>query len=225
MSWKDGPYDGRMTSGSTGDPGTRTIEVFADIWCPFTHVGLHAIASARTAAGRDDVGIRVRAWPLELVNGHPMDPEAAARNAAALRDQVAPDLFAHVDVAHFPSSTLEALALTEAAYGIGVAEGERTAFALRDALFERGLDISAGPVLAAIAAGVGVPMPVESDRAAVLAAWEEGRSRGVIGSPHFFCGGRHVFCPSLELTRDDRGLTAARDDAALASFVADCLAG
>lgn len=225
MTRKDGPYDGRMTSGSTSDPGTRTIEVFADVWCPFTHVGLHAIASARTAAGRDDVRIRVRAWPLELVNGHPMDPEAAARNAAALRDQVAPDLFAHVDVAHFPSSTLEALALTEAAYRVSIPDGERVAFALRDALFERGLDVSAESVLAAVAARAGVPMPTDADRDAVRASWDEGRSRGVIGSPHFFCGGRHVFCPSLELTRDDRGLTATRDDAALASFVADCLAG
>lgn len=200
------------------------IEVFADVWCPFTHVGLHAIAAARDAAGRGDVGIRVRAWPLELVNGHPMDPEAAARNAAALREQVAPDLFAHVDVAHFPASTLEALALTEAAYGIGVSEGERTAFALRDALFERGLDISAGPVLTAIAEGVGVPMPVEADRAAVLASWEEGRARGVVGSPHFFCGTHAVFCPSLELTRDQGVLTARRDTAALDAFIADCLA-
>lgn len=200
------------------------IEVFADVWCPFTHVGLHAIAAARNAAGRADVGIRVRAWPLELVNGHPMDPEAAARNAAALREQVAPDLFAHVDVAHFPVSTLEALGLTEAAYGIGLAEGERTAFALRDALFERGLDVSARPVLAAIAEGVGVPMPVEADRAAVLAAWEEGRTRGVVGSPHFFCGARDVFCPSLELTRDEGVLTARRDSSALDAFITDCLA-
>lgn len=200
------------------------IEVFADVWCPFTHVGLHAIAAARDAAGRADVGIRVRAWPLELVNGHPMDPEAAARNAAALREQVAPDLFAHIDVAHFPTSTLEALALTEAAYRIGVAEGERTAFALRDALFERALDISAGPVLAAIAEGVGVPMPVEADRATVLAAWEEGRTRGVVGSPHFFCGARDVFCPSLELTRDQGVLTARRDTSALDAFITDCLA-
>lgn len=200
------------------------IEVFADVWCPFTHVGLHAIAAARDAAGRADVGIRVRAWPLELVNGHPMDPEAAARNAAALREQVAPDLFAHIDVAHFPTSTLEALALTEAAYRIGVAEGERTAFALRDALFERGIDISAGPVLAAIAEDVGVPMPVEADRATVLAAWEEGRTRGVVGSPHFFCGARDVFCPSLELTRDQGVLTARRDTSALDAFITDCLA-
>lgn len=207
------PYDRCMT----------TIEVFADIWCPFTHVGLHAIAAARDAAARADVGIRVRAWPLELVNGHPMDAAAAARNAVALREQVAPDLFAHVDVAHFPMSTLEALALTEAAYGVGIAEGERTAFALRDALFERGLDISAGPALTAIADAVGVPMPTDADRAAVRAAWDEGRERGVIGSPHFFCGTHDVFCPSLELTRDEGGLTAHRDTAALEAFISDCL--
>ena len=47
----------------------RTIEVFADVLCPFTHVGLRAVAEQRARAGRDDVVIRVRAWPLELVNG------------------------------------------------------------------------------------------------------------------------------------------------------------
>lgn len=211
----DRPYDRVMT----------TIEVFADIWCPFTHVGLHAIADARRTAGRDDVTIRVRAWPLELVNGHPMDPEAAARNAAALRAQVAPDLFAHVDATHFPTSTLEALALVEAAYRIDDGAGERASFAVRDALFERGLDVADPAVLAAIATTLGIPMPDEADRTAVRTAWDEGRARGVIGSPHFFCGARDVFCPSLELSRDEQGLTAQRDTAALDAFVAACLAG
>ncbi|MEY4008091.1 MAG: hypothetical protein RLZZ467_1154, partial [Gemmatimonadota bacterium] len=156
------------------DEVVPTIEVFADIWCPFTHVGLHAIADARRAAGREDLAMRVRPWPLELVNGHPMDPETAAHNAAALRAQVAPDLFAHVDAEHFPTSTLEALALVEAAYRIDDATGERASFAVRDALFERALDIGDPAVLRAIATALDVPMPEESDRAAVHAGWEAG---------------------------------------------------
>lgn len=201
-----------------------TIEVFADIWCPFTHVGLHAIADARRAAGCVDVTLRARAWPLELVNEHPMDPAAAAANAAALRAQVAPELFGRVDTGHFPRSTLEALALTEAAYRVGPAAGEACAFALRDALFERGLDVSDTSVLAAIAGDVGIPLPDDTDRAAVRASWEAGRRRGVVGSPHFFCGDQDAFCPSLDLHRDDAGLTAQLDPAALGAFIDRCLA-
>ncbi len=65
------------------------IEVFADIWCPFAHVGLRAIDEQRAQAGRGDVAIWVRAWPLELVNGAPLDPRTTEEHAddrtAALR--------------------------------------------------------------------------------------------------------------------------------------------
>jgi len=70
-----------------------TIEVFADIWCPFAHVGLRAIEDQRARAGRTDVAIRVRAWPLELVNGEPLDPTVTGEHAEELRDQVALTLF------------------------------------------------------------------------------------------------------------------------------------
>jgi predicted DsbA family dithiol-disulfide isomerase len=48
------------------------LEVFADVLCPFTHVGLRRLISERARRGRDDVVVRVRAWPLELVNGEPL---------------------------------------------------------------------------------------------------------------------------------------------------------
>ncbi len=55
-------------------------------------------------------------------------------------------------------------------------------------------------------------MPDESDRAAVLADWHEGQRRGVLGSPHFFCGDTDVFCPSLDITKDPvEGLSVVRD--------------
>ena len=66
------------------------IEVFADIWCPFAHVGLRAIEEQRARAGRRDVAIWVRAWPLELVNGAPLDPAVTKEHADDLRDEVAP---------------------------------------------------------------------------------------------------------------------------------------
>lgn len=206
----------------TTDP---VIEVYADIWCPFTHVGLRAVADQRARAGRHDIIIRVRAWPLELVNGAPLDPTTTAQHADELRAQVAPKLFARLDTAHFPTSTLDALALAEHAYCQGPEVGEQMSFALRDALFEAGRDISDRAVLADIAGSIGVGLPDPADAAAVLADWQAGRERGVLGSPHFFCGGTGVFCPSLDITKDpDNGLTVTRDMAGLTSFVERCLA-
>lgn len=37
------------------------------------------------------------------------------------------------------------------------------------------------------------------------ADWEEGRRRGVIGSPHFFTADGSWFCPGLAISRDDAG--------------------
>jgi predicted DsbA family dithiol-disulfide isomerase len=201
------------------------IEVFADIWCPFAHVGLRAVEEQRARAGRSDVAIRVRAWPLELVNGAPLDPAVTKDHADDLRTQVAPDLFSDLDVDRFPTSTLEALALANRAYRTDFGLGERVSFALRDALFEEGRDISDLATLEYLAHDLGVVMPDESDNAAVLADWDEGRRRGVRGSPHFFCGDTDVFCPTLDISKDPvEGLSVVRDVSRLTAFVDRCLA-
>jgi predicted DsbA family dithiol-disulfide isomerase len=201
------------------------IEVFADVWCPFAHVGLRAVAEQRALAGRSDVAIRVRAWPLELVNGMGLDPTVTGEHAEDLRDQVAPDLFSHLDVDRFPTSTLAALALANRAYRTDLQLGERVSFALRDALFEEGQDISDPVVLEYLAHDLGVVMPDESDRAAVVADWHDGQQRGVLGSPHFFCGDTDVFCPSLDITKDPvEGVSVVRDVSRLTAFLERCLA-
>jgi 2-hydroxychromene-2-carboxylate isomerase len=202
-----------------------TIEVFADIWCPFTHVGLRTIEEQRARRGRTDVSIWVRAWPLELVNGAPLDPAVTKEHADDLRGQVAPNLFRHLDLDRFPRSTLDALALANRAYRTDLQVGERVSFALRDALFEEGRDISDRATLESVASDLGVVMPEESDRAGVLADWSEGVRRGVLGSPHFFCGDTDVFCPSLDITKDPiEGLSIVRDGSRLTEFLARCLA-
>ena len=200
-----------------------TIEVFADIWCPFAHVGLRAIEDQRARAGRTDVAIRVRAWPLELVNGEPLDPTVTGEHAEELRDQVALTLFQGLDLDHFPTSTLEALALANRAYRSDLLLGEQVSFALRDALFEEGRDISDRAVLDDLAHDLGVPMPDAADHAAVLADWQEGQRRRVLGSPHFFCGVDDVFCPTLDITKDPvAGLSVVRDTAQLTAFLDRC---
>ena len=67
------------------------IEVFADVACPFTHVGLRRFVERRAERGDPEpVHLRVRSWPLEVVNGQPLDPEHAAEAAAAARAALGP---------------------------------------------------------------------------------------------------------------------------------------
>ena len=200
------------------------MEVFADIWCPFAHVGLQTIYTEHARTGRTDMSIWVRAWPLELVNGAPLDPSVTWEHANELREQVAPNLFRHLDVNHFPDSTLDALALAYRARRTDRHLGERVSFALRDALFECGRNISDRATLERLARDLGVVMPDESDHAGVLADWHEGERRGVLGSPHFFCGDDNVFCPSLDITKDPvKGMSIVRDTSRLTDFLARCL--
>jgi hypothetical protein len=198
------------------------IEVFADVACPFTHVGLRRLVEQRAALDRPDVALLVRAWPLELVNGTPLDPAFIHEEVVDIRGQVAPDLFAGFREEAFPSSSMPALALTAAAYGVDTATGERVALRLRDLLFEEGVDVADAEVLAAVAAEHGVPGPFE-DTGPVLADHAEGVARGVIGSPHFFTGGGGFFCPSLNVSRDAEGALHVEIDAAgFEAFLATC---
>ncbi len=200
------------------------MEVFADVWCPFAHVGLQTIHTERVRSGRKDVAIWVRAWPLELANGAPLNPLLTLEHANKLREQVAPNLFRHFDIDRFPSSTLDALALANRAYRTDLEVGERVSYALRDALFECGRDISDRATLEHLARDFGVVMPDESDHAGVVADWHEGQRRGVLGSPHFFCGDDDAFCPSLDITKDRvEGVSIVRDTSRLTDFLARCL--
>lgn len=61
----------------------------------------------------------VRAWPLELINGSPLQGAKVSEQVTELRANVAPELFAGFSPAHFPSTSLPAFALTAAAYRVG----------------------------------------------------------------------------------------------------------
>lgn len=200
------------------------IEVFADVTCPFTHVGLRRFVQHRDEAGRADVRLRVRSWPLEIVNGRPLDPIATAAKVADIRDQVAPDLFTGFDPAAFPHTSLPALALAAAADAAGPDVGERVSLELRDLLFEQGLDIAEPAVLEQVAAQHGLRFD-PTDTSAVLADHAEGIERGVIGSPHFFTPSGAFFCPSLDIGHDDDGqLQITIDAAGFETFLAACFA-
>lgn len=195
------------------------IEVFADVACPFTHMGLRRLVDRRRELA-STVVLRVRAWPLELVNGEPLAADLVAEEVRELREQVAPDLFAGFDATRFPATSLPAMDLAAAAYRRSAPLGERVSLALRHALFEEGRDIAATDVLAGIAGAHGLGDPDAVDRSAVLADWREGHRRGVLGSPHFFVDDESFFCPALEITRVDDRLRITRDTAGFEAFLA-----
>lgn len=199
----------------------RTIEVYADIWCPFTHVGVRRLVERRAAANAA-VALRLRPWPLELVNGAPMDADFIGEEVDDLRDQVAPDLFTGFRRDRFPTTTLPALALAESAYGRSVEIGETVSLVLRDELFELGHDISDPQVLERVAHEHEIPLPGAAATRTVEASLDEGRARGVVGSPHFFTPSGGFFCPALDITRVDGQLKITSDLERFEQFVTDC---
>ncbi len=197
-----------------------TVEVFADITCPFTHVGLkrviHHVSEMATPAE-----VIVRAWPLEWVNGAPLDVDAVVVKAGALTEQLGVDDFSGLRADRWPATTIPALNLAASAYERDSATGLAVSLALRSALFENGEDVSDPEVLAGIAATNELAPPTREASAAVKADYDSGRERGVKGSPHFFVASDDFFCPALDLGHDDDGHLTARFDAdMLAAFFA-----
>ena len=200
-----------------------SIEVFADVCCPFTHLGLRRLVDRRRVLGRAGPLVRVRAWPLELVNNAPLDPELIAEEVDELRRQVAPDLFREFDPSSFPDTSLPAFALASVAHGRDPATGEAVSLELRAALFEEGRNIADAAVLSEIAERHHLPAPTDHDRQRVMDDWHDGKARGVVGSPHFFLDDRDVFCPTLAISKVDGRLRIAIDEESMRSFFEQAL--
>jgi predicted DsbA family dithiol-disulfide isomerase len=197
-----------------------TVEVFADITCPFTHVGLKQVVR-HVAEMADPADVVVRAWPLEWVNGAPLVVDAVIVKARALTEQLGVDDFGGLRADRWPATTIPALNLAASAYERDAATGLAVSIELRAALFERGIDIADRDALASIAAAHDLAVPDTEPSDAVQRDYDDGRARGVQGSPHFFVGTDGFFCPALDLGHDAEGhLTARFDSAMLAEFFA-----
>jgi predicted DsbA family dithiol-disulfide isomerase len=197
-----------------------TLEVFADITCPFTHVGLKQVVG-HVAEMSEPVDVLVRAWPLEWVNGSPLDVEAVLVKAAALSDQLGVDDFRGLRADRWPATTIPALELAAAAYARDAATGLAVSMELRAALFEQGVDVADPDALALIAAAHHLDADDPELERSIRSDYEAGQRRGVRGSPHFFMGDDDFFCPALDLGHDADGhLTARFDSAMLADFFA-----
>jgi len=202
----------------------QTIDVFADVVCPFTHVGLRRFVARRGEFGMTEPLLRVRAWPLELVNGKPFDPDAVAHHVHELRRQVAPEMFEHFTPDVVPTTSMPAFGLVAAAYAVGDALGEAVSLAVRSALFEDGRDITDPAVLGDVATAHGLDGPGTGAERLVAADYEEGRRRGVEGSPEFFLDGRGYFCPGLHIERSGDDMLIEPDVARFDAFLEDCFA-
>jgi predicted DsbA family dithiol-disulfide isomerase len=199
------------------------IEVFADIMCPFTHVSLRRLVDAREAR-HARASFRVRAWPLEWINGHSIERDLIAREIDALRSSVAPGLFAGFEAAPYPRSSIPAFGLVAAAYLLGGRAGEEVSLAVRDAVFERGLDVADEDVLRAIGRPWGIaPLDHRTADSVVRVDWCRGVARGVKGSPHFFVGDHDWFCPSLDIRHAGDGFDVEMDPDTLNEFYATAL--
>ena len=197
-----------------------TIEVFADVTCPFTHVGLKQVV--RHVADMDNpVDVVVRAWPLEWVNGAPLAADAVVVKAQALDQQLGVHDFSGLRADRWPATTIPALNLAAEAYERDAATGLAVSLELRAALFEHGVDIADRDALGLIAAAHHLALPTTEASDAVRRDYDDGSARGVQGSPHFFVGSDGFFCPALDLGHDAQGqLTARFDSAMLSEFFA-----
>jgi predicted DsbA family dithiol-disulfide isomerase len=195
------------------------IEVYADVACPFAHAGLRAFTTFRRQRDLSEPRLVVRAWPLELVNGKPHSGAHLAPEIEALRADAAPDLFEGFDAGSFPTSSLAAMAASAAAYRAGPEQGEVFSLAVRDALWEHGLDIADAEILERLAEQLGVPAATPDDDATVRADWEAGKARGVTGSPHFFTPAGDFFCPSLDIDSGGGEMQVRFDPAGFRRFV------
>lgn len=198
------------------------VEVFADVTCPFAHVGLRRFVARRQEVSGSRPVLRVRAWPLELVNGKPLESSAVARHVEELREQVAPDLFRGFDSDLVPASSMRALELVAAAYDVDDSVGERVSLVVRDALFEHGIDLGNPEVLAGIAATEGITVNAGDAKRIVLHDYDEGKRRQVRGSPEFFIDGKGWYCPSLNIEKVGDALRIEPDIEKVEAFLAAC---
>lgn len=200
-------------------PFVTTVDVYAEITCPFAYVGLRHVVD-HIADIDEPIDVIVRSWPLEWVNGSGLAFDGVQTKAVALREQLGIDEFAGLRADRWPSTTIPALTLAAVAYEVDAATGLAVSVALRTALFEDGIDVSNPDELASLAADHGVEFD-HADDSAVRADHEAGQERGVIGSPHYFVRDDDFFCPALDLGRDaDDHLIARFDPSGLERFLA-----
>jgi predicted DsbA family dithiol-disulfide isomerase len=204
------------------------LTVFSDLHCPWAYVFSIRLRRARTAVGEPPVAWRC--WPLELVNERGTPWETVSQEVPVLT-QLEPDHFSPPKRETWPSTFLPAMEALKVAGELGGPEAaDRYDEAARRAFFLDRRDLSIRPTLAEIAAETGLDRARFLDafdggghRRSVVADWEEGRRRGVEGSPQVFLpDGSGHFNPGIGKIDWVRGIPVPSqvDEGAIAKLVA-----
>jgi predicted DsbA family dithiol-disulfide isomerase len=204
------------------------LTVFSDLHCPWAYV--FSIRLRRARAGVEQPPVAWRCWPLELVNERGTPWETLSQEIPVLA-QLEPDHFAPPRRETWPSTLLPAMEALKVAGELGGPRAaDRFDGAARRAFFVDRRDLSLRPTLADLAVEAGLERAAFLDafdrgghRRAVIADWEEGRRRGVEGSPHAFLpDGTGVFNPGIGSIDWGRGIPVPRevDEGAIAKLLA-----
>ena len=209
------------------DVAPGTIVVFADLGCPWAHVTVRRLWSARERANLGDrLRFDLRAFPLELVNERPTPFGPLQREIPPLQE-IEPDAGWALWTAEpttWPVTTLPAMEAVEAAKEQGLEASEHLDVELRRAFFGASRCISLRTVVLDVAAGCG---RVNAD--ALAEALDDGRARrsmlegywtaadAVDGSPHvFLADGTEAHNPGIEFhwegEHQSKKLVIDRDD-------------
>lgn len=158
------------------DPGT--IAIFSDLICPFTHITMHRLFTARTRLGLDDtIRFRHHAFPIELLNATPGTRHGSDSEIPAL-GPLEPDaqwqIWQGPDY-HYPNSVLLAFEAVQAATAQSLRIGENYDRALRQAFWGQSRPIQMHHELLAIANTID-----DLDTAALAAALRQGTYRAAV---------------------------------------------
>jgi predicted DsbA family dithiol-disulfide isomerase len=179
------------------DVSPGTIVVFADVGCPFAHIGLHRLLDTRARLDLDDaVALDIRAFPLELFNDRPTPKHSLDLEIAAL-SQAVPEAgwqaWSDRDY-RFPVTMLPPMEAVQAAKLQSFRAAEQLDHRLRTAFFAESRCISMRHEILACAAecaAVDVAALTEAlddgrARRTVIDQWEQSQGEDILGSPHLF---------------------------------------
>ena len=203
------------------------LTVFSDLHCAWAYV--FSIRLRRARAGVDQPPVAWRCWPLELVNERGT-PWATVSQEIPVLAQLEPDHFSPPRRERWPSTLLPAMEALKVAGELGgPTAADRFDEAARRAFFLDGRDLSIRPTLADLAVEAGLDragflgaFDGGGHRRGVIADWEEGRRRGVDGSPHAFLpDGTGIFNPGIGKIDWVRGIPVPRevDEAAITRLI------
>ena len=203
------------------------LTVFSDLHCAWAYVFSIRLRRARDEVGRPPVAWRC--WPLELVNRRGTPWDTVSQEIPVLT-QLEPDHFASPRRSTWPSTMLPAMEALKVAGELGgPSAADRLDEAARRAFFLDRRDLSLRTTLADLAAETGLDradflnaFDGGGHRRSVVADWQEGRRRGVEGSPHAFLpDGTAVFNPGIGKIDWVRGIPVPRevDESAIADLL------